>query len=276
MERALELAVTAKDWRNASARAGNTSELLLALGELASAAARARESVAYADASGDEMARSIYRTTHADALHQFGRIAEARALFVEAERMQVEQQPRYPLLYSLQGHQYCDLLLAAGEAATVLRRASQTLEWATAARASLLTIASDHLSLGRAHLAATPRDLGVAEQYFRAAVDGLRASGSTHEFPRGLLARAAFHRLRDDLPSAWKALDAVATLVRRHGLRVFEADLALEQTRCHLAARDRASAQTTLEHARKLITEMGYGRRVPELNELDAELKAAT
>ena len=93
--------------------------------------------------------------------------------------------------------------------------------------------------------------------------------------PRGLLARAAFHRLRDDLPSARKDLDAVQTLVRRHGLRLFEADLALEQTRCHLAARDRASARTTLEHARKLITAMSYGRRVRELKALDDEMTAA-
>ena len=41
--------------------------------------------------------------THADALHQAGRRAEAEARFREAEQMQAERQPDYPLLYSLVG-----------------------------------------------------------------------------------------------------------------------------------------------------------------------------
>ena len=57
------------------------------------------------------------RTTHADALHQAGRRAEAETRFREAEQMQAERQPDYPLLYSLRGFQYCDLLLAAPERA---------------------------------------------------------------------------------------------------------------------------------------------------------------
>ena len=57
------------------------------------------------------------RTTHADALHQAGRRAEAETRFREAEQMQEKSQPDYPLLYSLQGFKYCDLLLADAERA---------------------------------------------------------------------------------------------------------------------------------------------------------------
>ena len=67
------------------------------------------------------------RTTLADALHQAGQLDEAEALFREAEGMQKERQPEFPLLYSLQGYQYCDLLLSQGEFSEVLRRAAQTL-----------------------------------------------------------------------------------------------------------------------------------------------------
>ena len=56
-----------------------------------------------------------WRTTHSDALHKAGRRAEVR--FREVEQMQVESQPAYPLLYSLRGFQYCDLLLADPERA---------------------------------------------------------------------------------------------------------------------------------------------------------------
>ena len=53
----------------------------------------------------------------ADVLHQAGRRAEAETRFREAEQMQAECQPAYPLLYSTGGFQYCDLLLAAPERA---------------------------------------------------------------------------------------------------------------------------------------------------------------
>ncbi|WP_157640117.1 hypothetical protein [Lamprocystis purpurea] len=56
--------------------------------------------------------------TAADVLHQSGETAEAGRLFAEAERMQREWQPQYPLLYSVGGFRYCDWLLAPAERAT--------------------------------------------------------------------------------------------------------------------------------------------------------------
>ena len=176
------------------------------------------------------------------------------------------------MLYSLQGYQYCDLLLTERESAGVLQRAHKTIEWVSDFRVSFRDVALDHLSLARAHLATDSPDFEAAETHVRDAVDGLRTYGNADDLPRGLLARAAFHRMRDDLPSAWKDLDAVATLVRRHELRLFDADHALEATRCHLAAGDKPAARTTLAKARKLVNEMSYGRRIPELNDLAKQL----
>ena len=101
----------------ASRSASNLSELELTLGEVAGAVGDAEQSVTYADRSGDAFQRMGKRTTHADALHQAGRRAEAEARFREAEQMQAERQPEYPLLYSLQGFRYCDLLLPEAERA---------------------------------------------------------------------------------------------------------------------------------------------------------------
>ena len=108
----------------AAIRASNLSELELTLGEVAGAVGDAEQSVTYADRSGDADAwMSNARTNHAaDALHQAGRRAEAERRFREAEQMQAERQPEYPLLYSLQGFRYCDLLLAARRACRVARR----------------------------------------------------------------------------------------------------------------------------------------------------------
>ena len=69
----------------------------------------------------------VNRTIIADALYQAGRRAEAEARFREAEQMQAERQPDYPLLYSVQGFRYCDLLLAEAERAAwreLLRRSA--------------------------------------------------------------------------------------------------------------------------------------------------------
>ncbi len=122
MRAGLTMGVEAKDWKEAARRASNLSELELTLGEVSAAVEDAAQSVRYADRSGDAFLRMARRTTHADALHQSGRRAEAEALFREAEQMQAARQPGYPLLYSLQGFQYCDLLLAPSERAAARLR----------------------------------------------------------------------------------------------------------------------------------------------------------
>jgi hypothetical protein len=139
-------------WESAAASASNLSELELTLGEVAGAVDDAEQSVTYADHSGDAFWKIAARTTHADTLHQAGHRDEAEARFREAEQMQAELQPGYPLLYSFQGFRYCDLLLTKAERAAwqltldsilpahcssaptccreVEQRATQTLKWA--------------------------------------------------------------------------------------------------------------------------------------------------
>ncbi|MBX7206758.1 MAG: toll/interleukin-1 receptor domain-containing protein [Verrucomicrobiaceae bacterium] len=201
MRTCLEIGVHENDWKRSAIRASNLSELELTLGEVAGAVGDAEQSVTYADRSGDAFWRMGTRTAHADALHQAGRRAGAETRFREAEQMQKERQPAYPLLYSLQGFQYCDLLLAAPERAAwqsshhaprdergtavtgnavdsskhdphaeaeahlaerdgylgrcraVSQRAAQTLDWSVNVfNFGLLSIALDHLTLGRAAL----------------------------------------------------------------------------------------------------------------------------
>ena len=71
----------------------------------------AEQSVTYADRSGDEFELMKQRVKHADTLSQAGRRDEAEARLREAEQMQADLQPADPLLYSVRGFQYCDLLL---------------------------------------------------------------------------------------------------------------------------------------------------------------------
>ncbi|MDQ6868153.1 MAG: hypothetical protein M3178_07015 [Pseudomonadota bacterium] len=122
MRAAVEMKVKQEDWENAAAGASTLSQLELTLGEVALAVADREQAVTYAERSGDAFQRMSRRTNHADALHQEGRRGEATARFREAEEIQAGDEPEYPLLYSLQAFQYCDLLLAAAERAAWRRR----------------------------------------------------------------------------------------------------------------------------------------------------------
>ncbi len=219
MRAGLEMGVKQENWQNAGVLAGNLSELELKLGVVAGAVGDAEQSVTYADRSGDANWPSLSRTTHADALHQAGRRAEAEARFREAEQTQAESQPDYPMLYSLQGFQYCDLLLAAPERASwvgrqkaegrmtkeepvaicraVSQRATQTLKWEEGMRgAPILDFALHHLTLGRAALyeaalsSASPSSFALAASELSEAVSGLRRAGTQYMIPLGLLTRA--------------------------------------------------------------------------------------
>ena len=121
MRAALGMLVDDGDWRNAAAVDGNLSELAVALGDVAEAVGVAADGVNHAEHSRDAFWRLGSRTSYADARHQAGQRAEALGLFINAEEMQAALQPLYPLLYSLQGFRYCDLLLGAAERAAWAR-----------------------------------------------------------------------------------------------------------------------------------------------------------
>lgn len=286
MRAGFEMGVVQEDWTAAAVRASNLSELELTLGEVSQAERDAAQSVTYADRSGDADWPRLSRTTHADALHQAGHRAEAVARFREAEQMQAESQPAYPLLYSQQGFIYCDLLLTEAERAAwivafrsakdaqdddrsfrgakgdylnacrdVSQRTAQTLKIATdPPPMSLLTIALDHLTLGRASFYASllvgpvPTDRSNADadanpddgrwepalRELEAAVTGLRRAGAQEFIVRGLLIRA-WHRFlfgaatgpdsaQGDLDEAWE-------IAERGSMKLFLADIHLYRAR---------------------------------------------
>jgi len=266
---ALEGFVAEKHWANAAIQAGNLSELFLTRGDLARAEEFARRSVDYADRSGNAFQRMAMRTALADALHQAGRTAEGSALFREAEGLQAERQPEFPLLYSLRGFRFCDLLLGRGECEEVLRRARKLFEWRLPSD-SLLDIALDHLSLGRAEawIAARAKaaESRAAAGHLDEAVDGLRKAGDQEFVSRGLLARAELGRLRGDLAAAWRDVGEAQGIAERGGMRLHLADCHLEAARLHQAAGQPAEARQRLETAEVMVNEMGYHRRDPEVH----------
>ena len=340
MRAALERFIKRRAWKEAAISAENLSELELTLGDLARAVKDAEGGVRDADKSGADAERIDNRTTHGDALYQTGRRVEAEALFNEAEEMQASMQPNYPLLYGVGGFQYCDLSLTEAErgawhtllgsglregvpaedrssAATsvvscgaIAERAAQTLQWAERTDASLLAIALDHLTLGRAALyrfvlepAHDQGGLTSAATELDTAVDGLRCAGQLDDLPRGLLTRAwcsfaiaTRHRLLNQEAlavagemSAHRDLDEAWEIAERGPMPLFLADIHLYRARLFHAvtpypwANDPAAVADPadpnghsrgplddLAEARRLIEKHGYWRRKEELEDAEA------
>ena len=304
------IAEEAQQWSNAAVRAANLGETELLVGEVGAAATMAEASVALADRAGGAFQMMLNRAKQGDALHAAGEWEKAADLFADAERRQRDRQPDYPLLYSLQGYRYCDLLLSRGRAAEARDRAAKTVEWVRQHR-WLLDVALDTLTLGRAHLAlalrnladgASPEtrrgDLRIAASRLDEAVEGLRVSGQNDDVPRGLSARAAFRRAIGDWDGAARDLDEAQEIAEPGPMRLFLCEIALERARLALARieafaplsalvapsrpppalpADAAAtlgeeARKQLDAARKLISRCGYHRRDAELAELDEVL----
>lgn len=260
MAAGIELDVAAKDWHNASIGAGNLSQTRLSIGGIGAAVAAGAEAVRHAEATADDdpnagFQRLGLRTIHADALFCAGDLDAAANLFADAERRQTERQKEYPLLYSVQGYRYCELLLSRGEAAGVLRRATQTLAWANP-QGFLLDIGLDTLSLGRAAQALC--DTAEAAAQLDAAVTALEDAGQAQEIPRGLLGRAELHRTLRNWDLAAADLNDSDEIADRSGMKLFQIDGAIERARLTLA-RDGAAgvpaATTLITKANKLIEE---------------------
>jgi tetratricopeptide (TPR) repeat protein len=267
-----------------------TCDLYVASGDLAQALRYAEKGTELADTSRDWVERRDKLTALADVLHQAGQLEEAAALFREAEAMQEENQPQFPLLYSLRGHQYCDLLLDQGKYQEVRGRVRKLFEWREPGD-PLLDIALEHLSLGRAHLlqaqsALSPipspasgrgargeGDYTQATAHLNRAVDTLRQAGQQDYIPHGLLARAALYRAQGQFDRAQRDLDEALAIAQRGSMRLHEADCHLEYTRLHLAREDRDAARACLAKARTMVAETGYHRRDGEVAELEEALE---
>ncbi|MEE8583799.1 MAG: hypothetical protein V3T83_03000 [Acidobacteriota bacterium] len=269
----------------------------------------ARHSVELADRSGDAEERMINRTTLADGLHQSGDLAQARSLFQQAEQMQKEMQPQYPLLYSLQGYQYCELLLGGCEALAWTPPAPQTLSVpsrpqalsrcrevreraekvlqraATDPHNPILDFALDQLTLGRTFLleaaldAPSPDLLSPAQHHLDRAVTGLRQAGRQDDMPRGLIARAQLRRFQfqhsgDEAFAQQAQLDLAeaAQIASRGPMPLSQADIHLEQSRLHHALGNLNQAREHLTKAKAIIEKTGYHRRDQEVMALEGQI----
>lgn len=244
------------------------------------------------------------RIALADGLHQTGDLNAAHVLFVEAEQLQQEREPKFAKLYSLAGFRYCDLLLTLGVLPEVLERADYALNFALNVSKRLLDIALSKLSLGRAHLqtainysglltssislinsqpSAGKRSgniLNCAKDWLDQATADFRAAGQEDYLPLGLLARAAWCRWAAVLlaqpahfAAAEQNLRECEEIAQRGGMQLHLIDCHLEAARLARASGKAVLGRTAEEHlaaAEEGITKTGYKRRLAEAEEIAA------
>ena len=309
MRAALSMRLGQEEWDEAARSAVVLSQLELSLGEVAAAVDRSKQSVTYAERSCDATLRTNFRAAHAHALHEAGHRDEAKELFREAELLQAERQPHYPLLYSFAGFLYCDLLLSSAERSAwrvsmsfsdrtfldaahddVMQRMARTLSWANENIISLQDVALDHLSLGRAVLfksileevalhptASVKGSAGQAASEITDAVDGLRQAGQVVFLPLALLARAWLRVLQRHpvgADSAQTDLDEAWDIAERGPMPLRLVDIHLHRARLFFGEPQYPwqSPQHDLAEARRLIEKHGYWRRKEELEDAEAAI----
>jgi len=276
LQATLEETIRQKDWRNAARDAANLSDLYLTVGHVPKAVEYAHQGVSFADLSGHVTEIMDKRTYLAKALHQAGETGEAKELFEKAEQIQKKNWPEYHYLPSIQGHDFCDLLLSMGQYKGVLGRAEQTLLLAIQRR-RLLDIAMDKVSLGRAHLLEAVAEKSghyeEAEDFMDHAVNGLRQAGVQGFIARGLLSRGELYLHQRSYEKAWADLEEAKEIAERGEMKLYLADYHLEAARLCLAEGGKyADARDHYEKAKALIDQTGYHRRDPELIALKSHL----
>ncbi len=259
-------------WKTASATAQNLIDLYLPLGQLAKAATVARQGIQYAEQSGDLFEQLTSHASLAITLHRKGQLDLALQSFQRAEQFQQENQPEYPQLYSLQGFQYCALLLdqaqSVAEFEAVLGRGEYSLKLMQGLP-NLLGIALDHLTLARV-LTQLQRDDEAAASFDQAVV-GIRKAGSTYDLPEFLIDRANFHlRLsRLNLETAAHDLQEADSLIRRCGMKLYAVDCQLAWCRYYLQQGETETARQCWERAKMGLEVTGYRLREREVGELE-------
>ncbi len=261
MRASLQMVIQEEAWTRASAAVINLSDVELTLGDVSGALSDAAHGVVYADRGADLSLATATRTSHANVLHQSGGRSEAESLFREAEGMLDS-----PILYSVQGFWYNDLLLApaekrcwqrslaisiersdevfdpGSELAEACRIVTERANKALALSNNLLDNALNRLMLHRAALyqsllgcweSSDFESLDLSSQ-IEDAVSVLRRAGTMHYLPRGLLTRAwqrSLLGLSVDHDSAQSDLDEAWEIASRGPMPLFMADIHLHRAR---------------------------------------------
>lgn len=279
---ALKLRVSNRNWKDAVRSSGTLAQAQLALGEISESLTEFQRCKDYADLSEHPGSRVASRAVLANALNQSGDLNNALAIIMEAEDLHRESNPQTPLLHSLRGYYYHDILLALGKHDKAIDHSTHSLELALTEGWGLAT-GLGHLAVGRAcllaYLSGNNSGLENAKEHLNAAVRNIQIDGAQDQIPRSLLARASLFRTTHEFSRCRADLDDVYEIVSRDNMSLFRCDYHLERVRLFLEIFNLGDTSQTpmgknkilkdavshLEMASSLVEGTGYKRRKPEV-----------
>jgi tetratricopeptide (TPR) repeat protein len=271
MKLGLEILIEQKDWKQSAKAALNLSQMMMTFGKLNQAVDFAQQSVIYADRSGEWQEQVMTRTNLGDILHQVGDLIESKKQFQNAENIQKDHQIVYPHHYSLCGFRFCDLLLEEGKYNEVIKRAEDALVIDLVGSTNLLDIALVKFSLGRAWMMKTlgkkNDDFSKSFDYLDQAVEGFREAGANDHLPRGLFSKAECSRWQRKFKEAWEDLKEALEITELGSMKVYLADYHLEAGKLFDAEGNLKEALRHFTAAKDMMEQMGYKRKLEEVNE---------
>lgn len=256
-------------WKNFCVSSQNLSDSLSALGRWEEAQDVCKSSLDAASNITDSeqfwRAKRIALADWAIVRHCRGDLNEAHRSFALAELFQAKTLPDLPLLKSLSGYGYNQLLL---------EQAGGILGWQHVCYRGEYGLehdsASNHqVSLGLHHciigIAQTAMESEKAEFSLNDAVSVMKRAGRIDRQPPVHLARAQYLRTQRNFPAAWEDHEVAYSIARRGNMRTYLAECALLAGNLHLDEGDAPKAAAQYAEAAQLIREDGYGRREAEL-----------
>lgn len=278
MRRSLYLAIEDKVMSEVASSASTLSEIFLALGDITNAMEHSIVAVDSASQTDDALMQIDTKVEMANILFQAGSFYKAEVLFRTEEESLKECRPELPILYSISGYQYCDLLLFAVNGDGCLEKIQKVIKRSLfmidvgKGREAGLDISLGKLSLAKSYMQ-YPSFLDLAQEHIRESIEGLRGFDDQEMLNHGLLTRAAFFRLTGDFTKTQQDLDEVYEIAEPSGMRLHLTDYHLESARLGFAADwPIEKIKTHIQQADDLIQATGYHRRDRELKELKEQL----
>ena len=256
-----------KDWSRATGASSSLLYSMLWSGDISGAIDVARDGVRYSDKERPGTRRLRSRTALGDVLHHAGKTDEARHVFQSAEELYLRRNEHNQLI-SLESYRFCEFLITDGQPDIAFARTTKSLPIATRNRMRPFEIGLHNLVLGTALL--EMGRLTEARHHLDIAVNKIRVSRRDDTIPTAIIRRAKLHCNEGRLNDAQKDLDEALQISIRGEMRLHEADALLELANLNLTRNDMGEFSCCLTQAALLIREMGYGRRISRLTELEA------
>lgn len=260
-----EMRIKLNDIANAGRALSYLSEKLYLLGELDDAQSTAQKGVGISDQSGSKFEMLFSRTALAEILFAKGHYKEAGKYYLEAEALQRQHEPSFPLLYSQRGYRYCEFLLAMSRWPEALRHAEQILGWRDSSD-SLFMVAFELLTMGKAKLfqllaqkgGGRSALLSEALTWLDQAVEAFRKAGVNHHLPKALLARASCRRFTGEYETAQKDLMEMLEICSMSEMVVDEINFRLEMALLLEVQSKKADADDHRRIAQTLADKTGF------------------